>query len=368
MHCFRCQNSLAIFALAMTFCGLAPRCGIAQTTPLLGVVVDGKKYTGTVLFRDANTLGLLRRDGGLSTFPARDVTSAIELTKPFAPYSRDELEDRLRNEFRSGYSVAFTENFAVVFPTNSSLAWSTTFERLYRQFRHYFESRGFPLTRSEFPLIAVVLRTRGEFDDYLEQVNLSNPSKIVGIYSLKSNRVITYDQAISGSGRAESNFKTVIHEAAHQAAFNSGIHERFRPIPRWVTEGLATMFEANGVHNAIEYPKLRDRIDTVYFAELQKRLPVTDFRGTIHSLVCSDELFDSDPPTAYAVAWGLSLFLAENRPEQYRMYLAATKQREDFSRDTPERRLHDFCGVFGDDLRDLETRLMQYFDGLSTEP
>ena len=39
---------------------------------------------------------------------------------------------------------------------------------------------------------------------------------------------------------------TIIHEATHQTAYNVGVHARFADQPRWLVEGLAMMFEAEG--------------------------------------------------------------------------------------------------------------------------
>ena len=53
------------------------------------------------------------------------------------------------------------------------------------------------------------------------------------------------------TAHASENSATIIHEVTHQVAFNCGVHTRFNDVPRWVSEGLATMFEAKGVWNSI---------------------------------------------------------------------------------------------------------------------
>lgn len=332
----------------------------AQSNGLTGVVVNGKKFTGKILFRDSESLGLLRRDGGLSIYPSGQIELQKALGKPFRPYSQDELEERLRGEYPTRYSFVFTDHFAVVFPTNSDFAWATTFERMYRLFAHYFEARGMGLSEPDFPLIAVVLRTRAEFDQELEDTALSDTSNIRGFYSLKSNRIYTYDQALSHGGSAENSL-TVIHEATHQSAYNTGVHDRFQPLPRWVSEGLAAMFEAPGVYNSIEFPDRKDRVAPHYMRDLRSLIDDDEFRGKIQQLVVSDELFESDPQTAYALAWGLTFFLSENRAQSYREYLQHGSQ--DYGpRMTSEKRLANFRSAFGNDLRDLETRMLQFFD------
>src|SRR5207253_9543744 len=39
------------------------------------------------------------------------------------------------------------------------------------------------------------------------------------------------------------NIATVIHEATHQIAFNSGMHTRYADNPLWLAEGMAMYFE-----------------------------------------------------------------------------------------------------------------------------
>ena len=39
------------------------------------------------------------------------------------------------------------------------------------------------------------------------------------------------------------NMATIVHEATHQIAFNSGLHVRFADNPLWLTEGMAMYFE-----------------------------------------------------------------------------------------------------------------------------
>jgi hypothetical protein len=181
-----------------------------------------------------------------------------------------------------------------------------------------------------------------------------------GFYSLKSNRIYTYDQAL-GAGASAANSLTVIHEATHQSAFNTGAHDRFEPIPRWVSEGLAAMFEAPGVYNSVEFPDRKDRVAPHYLRDLRALIEGDDFRGKIQQLVVSDELFASDPRSAYALAWGLTFFLSENRAQSYRGYLQNGSQ-DHGSKMTPENRLANFRSAFGNDLRDLETRMLQFFD------
>ena len=86
---------------------------------------------------------------------------------------------------------------------------------------------------------------------------------VLGFYSPTSNRVTLYDQGAGASNRRawQQNEATIIHEATHQMAFNTGVHNRFAPTPRWLAEGLGTMFEAPGVWDWRNHNQLSERIN-----------------------------------------------------------------------------------------------------------
>jgi hypothetical protein len=356
----------AVFALLSAMLAAAPDPASAQTSKMSRVTVNEKKYTGEILHRDSQSLTLLRRDGTLARYNALKIDRVLDLNEPFSAYTTEELERRLLLEFSRGYTVRCTEHFAVVYPSESTFAWSREFESLFRSFQRYFETRGFELRLSGFPMIAVVFRTRAEFERVLSKTELTDQKSVVGFYSIQSNRIFTFDQATSdeSASQIQPNLTTIIHEATHQSAFNSGIHDRFRPVPRWVTEGLATMFEAKGVYNCIDFPAKQDRIAMEYFEPVQALIAAGEFRGKIKSLISGDRLFDEDPASAYPVAWALTFFLAENRPEQYREYLRATVNHKRFVSVNAQQRLDDFCGVFGNELRDLESRMIRFYGEL----
>src|SRR4029078_5567727 len=87
-------------------------------------------------------------------------------------------------------------------------------------------------------------------------------SAILGYYSPATNRILMFDSAGSSSGADwTTNADTIIHEAAHQSAFNTGVHTRFGDSPRWLAEGLGTMFEARGVWQSRTYQNQADRMN-----------------------------------------------------------------------------------------------------------
>jgi hypothetical protein len=190
------------------------------------------------------------------------------------------------------------------------------------------------------------------------------PPHTLGHYSVLSNRMFLYDMGDGDSGGDWSNnAETIIHEATHQTAYNVGVHARFAQQPRWVVEGLAMMFEAPGVWNAVSLHGQADRINSY-------RLDA--FRGGaaerpaqwVGALVAGDQRFETAILDAYAEAWALSFYLCETRPQEYSAYLARVSQRKLFSPYTPAERMADFTAAFGGDLDLLTAQVQRFVDKL----
>jgi uncharacterized protein DUF1570 len=189
---------------------------------------------------------------------------------------------------------------------------------------------------------------------------------LLGYYSATTNRVTLYDV---GDGRANSadwerNFATIIHEAAHQSAFNTGIHNRFSPPPRWVAEGLGTMFEARGVNNSRAYGNQLDRINRERFQQFREYRAARRQPDSLMQLISSDRVFERDPAAAYGEAWMLTFFLVETLPREYAQYLARTANRPAFTDYPSAARLSDFTAVFGNDFRMIDARMLRFADSL----
>jgi hypothetical protein len=210
--------------------------------------------------------------------------------------------------------------------------------------------------------VAVVYRNRDEYYRVASALGKSLPPGMLGHHDIDTNRVHLYDvTAGNPDGNWSENAATIIHEATHQTAFNVGIHNRFADQPRWIVEGLATMFEARGVWNSQSFHSLKDRINEGRLADfragLKRREP-----GTVVGLVSSDQLFRTNATAAYAEAWALTFFLCETRPRQLAEYLEKTAARPDFSSYFAAQRVADFAECFGSDFKQLEANFLAWMD------
>jgi hypothetical protein len=158
----------------------------------------------------------------------------------------------------------------------------------------------------------------------------------------------------------EVNIATIIHEATHQLAYNSGFHRRFSDNPLWLAEGMAMFFEApnrragdwKGI-GEVNRPRL----------ELFRREFIVGSRPMdIQKLLRNDDLL-RDKRTAlvaYAESWALTYFLMRTRSNQFFDYLKILAKKPPLDQDTPDQRLADFRTAFGEDMDKLAEEFVRY--------
>ncbi|MEZ6095503.1 MAG: DUF1570 domain-containing protein [Pirellulaceae bacterium] len=336
--------------------------GLAQTRDATyRIETESRSYVGRPLAVDSSSIALLRTNGRISFIPKTDIKSTDKISERFDPLTSTQLRTGLQKEFGARYEVTTTRHFVVVHSPGGHQTWAVPFEKLYDQMRHYFGARGISLDTPEFVMVAIVLNSRDEFDAFL-RAYVKYDANIHGYYSPLSNRIITYRQP---DGELDFfQLSTVIHEAAHQVAFNTGLHSRVAQTPRWASEGLATMFEARGVHSSYRYNGLSERINQGQLKALAQYSRDGKVRGKLQALISGDELFEREPLLAYSLAWAVTFYVCETRPADYSRYMNRLRNRPDFQEYTAKERLKDFQDLFGNDLNDFEIRMLQYLSGL----
>ncbi|MDX1948579.1 MAG: DUF1570 domain-containing protein [Pirellulaceae bacterium] len=324
----------------------------------------GRPVEGQALAWNSRQIFLLARDGQVLELAPAQAENPSRVAGPLRSFSQAEMRGTLLAEFGRGYEVSGVGHYLVVHPAGQRDQWAPRFEQLYRSLVHYFSARGWQLAEPRFPLVAVVFPRHADFAEHAARDGLNAAPGLLGYYSTRTNRILLYDAARSGHDWA-AGADTIIHEAAHQAAFNTGVHSRFGVAPRWVCEGLGTMFEARGVWQSRTYPHQSDRInrgrldDWRSHAASGRRAP-----ETLAQLVSSDRPFATAPISAYAEAWALTFFLCESEPKKYFTYLAKTAAVPPFSDYRSPARLKDFTDVFGNDFAMLDARLARFMAGL----
>jgi len=332
----------------------------AQAPSLIQFSVDGQQYEGMKLVSLAHEMLLIGRDGGLHSVDPTDQQSQIrELGSPYQPVSVTELKNQLQSEFGAYFEVITTQNFLVVQPRGRGNQWPELFEKSHRGFISYMTRRGVNIRQGRFPMVAVVFPNEVAMYNEFRKRKIDMP-RVAGIYSILSNRVITHD-----GGHSSMIAETVRHEAAHQSAFNSGVHSRVNDTPRWITEGIGQMFEPEGMLTSQSASQRRERANLESMMVIKKWVGPkenSEFALAMRSLVGGEEWFD-DPGKvdyAYAASWAAMFYLAERQPKEFTAILNHTASRPPLVVYKREERVADFEEIVGMNIQDFSNRVMWF--------
>jgi hypothetical protein len=223
--------------------------------------------------------------------------------------------------------------------------------------------RGFNPEEPGVPMVAIVFRNQGDYYNHAAASGTPLQPNTLGHYAQSSNRIFMYDEGLEEGRDWAASLDTVIHEAAHQTAYNVGIHRRFAEQPRWLVEGLAMMFEAPGLWDARSTHTQKDRLNRGRLDDfrymMKQRAP-----DTLPRMIASDRDFEIDAAAAYAEAWVLSFFLCETRPQAYCDYLAKVGSRKPFTKYPAKKRVADFVRYFGNDFKQLDAEMLHFVEDL----
>jgi hypothetical protein len=331
-------------------------------TKMVRATFDGRTVTGLPMTASSDKFVLLGRDGQIWNVDRR-TAKVRKTTSPFSPLEIGAMRELLAREFGRQYEITGTAHYLVVHPQGQRDRWANRFEALYREFVYYFSRRGFTPHRPRFPLVAVVFKDKTEYQRHALADTRTAATNWLGYYSNGSNRIYMYDVGKPHHPWFE-NATTLIHEATHQTAFNTGIHSRFSPTPRWLTEGLAMMFEARGVWNSRGFTSRRERINVGRLAAFKRYAASKRSAGTLVELIASDRPFSSRSADAYAESWALVFFLVETQPRKFSTYLAKTTSRPAFRLYSSQARMADFTAAMGANLSLLEAQFLRFMSKL----
>jgi hypothetical protein len=376
--------------------------------PVLELSIGDVSYVGRPVAHNDHICWLAHEDGRLSRLEVGDVTSFRKVSDEFRGMTPLQARNHLRRQFGPGWEIVGTGNYLVCTATPHGRQYAQHFEDIYRSFRKYFTQRGFDLPQPEFPLIAVVFANQREFAAQCREDQVQYIPGLRGYYNRRTNRICLFEQdgdfarldvqpgmmqfSIAaaatppfapsllpslaawperpvGSEAFDANFEgslkdTIVHEATHQIAFNLGLHSRIGDPPRWMIEGLATMFEAEGTRRNTGGSAAATRVNAERLWWFNKYRQERRKAGSLAEFVAAEKFSGGNVLDLYAEAWALTFFLAETRPRQYTAYLRRVADRDPLQSYTSLQRLEDFQAEFGSDLSRLEVDLLRFIDAL----
>ena len=348
--------------------GLVLAAVVASVTAAERIAVQtagGREVIGRVV-REAldGSLLLEHDDGRYELLGSGDVLdrrpAAAEIAETAANFGR-----RVLAELPAGFDLLTTRHYVVCFDTTRDYArWcAALFERLHDAFGTFWSRAGLDLADPGRPLVVVIYADRRGYEAAATADLGPAADRVAGYYNLLTNRVATYDltgsdAAAAGRGRqpgqvgleilanpaAAGLVATLVHEATHQLAFNAGMHRRLAPVPLWVSEGIATYFEAPDLENTRGWRAVgklnRPRLEH-FLASYRP--------GCVETMVRSDEAF-RDPDRAvdsYATAWAVCHHLLQVRKAAFVDYLRGLAAKQPLDEDSPQTRLREFQAAFG---------------------
>lgn len=342
------------------------------------ILKDGQRshVSGTVL-TDTQKGGvlLLSPDGTLYGVPADELVERTSDPAPFEYYDHDELSKKLLAELPDGFKARKTAHYVLAYNTTDAYAiWcGGLYERLYAAFQTYWKNKGISLVDSPMPLTAVIFKSKEDYVAYASRELGEAAKSVVGYYSLKSNQVVMYDltgtqrgastsrmtsaarvNQVLSNPRAQQMVGTIVHEATHQLAFNTGLETRYTDIPMWVSEGIAVYFETPDLGSSRGWRGIgrlnTHRLDQ-FKRSLAKRSP-----DALVNLLSSDARFKDRETVinAYAEAWALNYYLLRKHEKEYLQYTKVLAEKKLMVYGTPEERLAEFTAIFGEDLKALD--------------
>lgn len=338
-----------------------------RPTTAAGTLTDERTLDGKVVAEPPGAGVLfLDRSGRLWPLTHDQITKRVETDDIFTPLSQQEVVERLKSEMGGGFEIVTTRHYILCTEADREYArWAgSLFERLMSAFKSNWDKPQLDFHEPKFPLVAVILRDKASYASFALHDAGSEVVDARGYYSDLTNRIVMYDltSGLGGSrprSAAELNAKltgqaanvsTIVHEATHQIAFNTGVHTRMADNPYWLVEGLAMYFETPDLRSVSGWQTV-GRINPARFRDYRAYFKSRRPRDSLKAMLSGDEPFLAGDTAvdAYSEAWALTHFLIKTRRTDYMNYLdRLSKKGVALRKPAPEERLAEFEAVFGD--------------------
>ena len=341
--------TLLAAALAVALCSSQAVGGEGRA--LLELRTPHETVRGRLAARTPAAAFLFTPAGRMAEVPLASVVGFRRLSSRFVPDSPRTVADALRRELGPGGAVSRTRHYIVVrHDSRVAGTFAGRLERIYAGVTGWFRRRGARVRDPEFPLVAVVLPDFPQFAEVAAAEGLATsaarvPRGLGGYYSPGTNRLTVWEPP---GGATDARFAdTLVHEAVHQIAFNTGLHHRTGGTPRWVAEGLATALEAPALLSPAGSTRTADRVNAGRLRAFRARSQ-TRPADYVTALVAGGDAVSGDVLGFYAESWAVTFYLMHARGGDYANYLAALAGGTAAAPDAPADRLRAFRAAFGD--------------------
>jgi Protein of unknown function (DUF1570) len=355
--------TLTVFPLVFAIQLIPPAECEAQT---LAFEFSKARLEGKPLEWSKQQMVIMHHDGQMGIYPLEVFRESKMVSERFDPIDGVELRSRLQRELGQGFQVTTTEHYVVAYRGDRGSAWASRFEQIYRGVASFASRRGFQVKDSGVPLIAIVFANQQEYHAYASRTNAKLPPQTAGFYSSLTNRIALFDPSRNSQNAQWEQIldATITHEAAHQAAYNLGLHKRLTDTPLWLAEGFATMCESQAVWDSAQASSETDRVNPYQREQFISLVMKRQVHGWLEPLIADRRLFETSPDLAYAAAWATAFYLSERQPREFGKLLKATSEVSVFSKVDSGEQIAQFKKIIGSNIRLIESKIEQYVSGI----
>lgn len=301
---------------------------------------------------------------------ARSSDASPVTDRPFAATAKADLAQQLLTDKLSGFKSKESRRYLYLYNTsdNFALVTSRVLESMFPGIVHYYETQRLPVKSPDVPLVVLMFRTEEEFQAYQRM-----PPGVVAYYNTLTNHVVMYEESklfrVKPELGIQQSLSTIAHEGVHQILHNIGVQQRLSVWPMWLAEGLAEYFAPTTVGRKLQW-KGAGQVNDLRMFELENYLKARDASsdGQMVTHTVSAARLTS---TGYASAWALTTYLAKAERAKFNRYTAEISKLGPLEgnvnvlgRGAIAQNLTDFQKIFGDDLAEMEKKLVAYLKRL----
>ncbi len=357
--------------------------------PLVGeLVAENPKYGMLILDADGQLIAIPPSEiaGAQNPDPSpKSIASLTELSGELIPATPKELAEKCVALMPPGAKSIVTEHFVVCYDTSDVYArWNASlYEKMYNGMLRFWKEKGVDVKTPRFPMVALIFRTKDAYVQYANR-DFRGAENTFGYYTQTTNRLATFDLTgiegmlppgftpqreeliteIFSRPQAERQVATILHEACHQIAFNTGLQQRLGDYPLWLSEGIATFFESPDFSSSTGWGGT-GKVNYFNLNNLRIYSKIRPADSLLTLLVQDDRLRSGETTAAaYAESWGLTFFLIKRKPKQFVEYLKELRSRPPGNPSDSKQRSADFQQCFGDDLDKLDREFVRFIGSL----
>ena len=362
----------------------APVARSEQPTKLVRVATkkdnSAAEYVGRIVVRLRNGGILLEQQNGrLRTIPAESIDAVTDLHTGFGYFTADEFAAQLLRNAGPTFAIHQTQHFVICSDASERYTeyCGRLLERVHAEFLKLMDGCEIPVTPLSSSLPVIIFGHQPAFQEFAAQQHPDTDfSDVPGYYSVRDNQMLIAGLSGDRTFRTNSDVlrelkkkprqvETIVHEAVHQLAFNTGIQTRFADNPVWLSEGLAVYFEEASGRGSLLWsrPGLTSEIHLPGFraaaANRQLRLPLAQ-------LLSSDQAFQNGETLAdaYAEGWALTYFLIRSDRPAFTRLMKGIGMRKPLITVTPQERLKQVTDATGTSIEELEQAVIRYVSRL----